>query len=290
MPLPLIINLFTAAVFTGAIAWELSWLLSRSARWLRFKGVFPELVQNVPGATARRALRGMERDLLLLGSGALTAVTACLVLCLYIIPRFTGIWMWVLFVPAGLLFIAWWAFLVRNLRRWLELRFAARAQAAFAAALGRLNLQGHRVFHDVAVGDITLDHVVMGSKGMFAIRLVARRPKRGSDPVVRINGRSIEFQDGFALLDTIALAERGARALADMQVKGLSHRPRVLPVVAVPGWEIAPAQGQAGETFLANEKTAMLLLRASQPADYLMDADAALLQEQLSRLTLDTSL
>ena len=290
MPLPLIVNLFTAAVFTGAIAWGLSWLLSRGARWLRFKGAFLELVQNAPGAAARRALRGKERDLLLLGCGALTAGTACLVLCFYITPRFTGIWMWVLFALACLLFIAWWVFMVRDLRRWLDLRFAARGQAAFAAALARLNLQGHRVFHDVPVGDVTLDHVVMGTKGMFAIRLVARRPKRGTEPVVRINGRSIEFQDGFVLMDTIALAERSARALAEMQVKGLSHRPHVLSVVAIPGWEIAPAQGQAGETFLANEKTAMLLLRASKPADYLMDADAALLQEQLAHMTVDKSL
>ena len=287
MALPLIVNLFTAAVFTGAIAWKLSWLLSRGTHWLRFKGAFPEGVQNAPGAAARRALRGKERDLLLLGGGALSAVTAGLVLSLYLTPRFTGLWMWVLFAPACLLFIAWWVFLVRGLQRWRELRFAARAQAAFAAALARLNLQGHRVFHDVTLGDITLDHVVMGSKGLFAIRLVARRPKRGTDPVVRINGRSIEFQDGFALLDTIALAERSARALAELPVQGLSHRPHVLSVVAVPGWEIAPAQGQAGETFLANEKTAMLLLRVARPADYLMDADAALLQEQLARMTVD---
>ncbi|HSN17301.1 MAG TPA: nuclease-related domain-containing protein [Gammaproteobacteria bacterium] len=288
--LPFWINLLTASVFTGAIVWGLAWLLSRAAPWLRFKGAFADLVQNTAGASARRVLRDKERDLLLLGCAALSAITACLVLCIYLVPRLTGVWMWVLFAPACLLFIAWWVFLVRDLRRWLERRFAARAQAAFAGALARLNLQGHRVFHDVRLGDITLDHVVMGPKGLFAIRLVARPPKRGAETVVRINGRSIEFQDGFALLDAIAMAERGARALSDMQVKGLSHRLHVLPVVAVPGWEIAPAQGQAGETFLANEKTAMLLLRASKPADYLMDTDLGPLQEYLTRVTVDPGL
>ena len=290
MSLSFWINLITAAVFTGAIAWGLSWLLSRAARWVRLKGAFPELVQNAAGMAVRRAMRGQERDLLLLGCAALSAITACLVLCIYLVPRLTGVWMWVLFAPACLLFIAWWVFLVRGLMRWWDLRFETRAQAAFAGALARLNLQGHRVFHDVTAGEITLDHVVMGPKGLFAIRLVARRPKRDGDPVVRINGRSVEFQDGFALLDTIALAERGARALSDMQVKGLSHRLHVIPVVAVPGWEIAPAQGQAGEAFLANEKTAMLLLRTSKPADYLMDEDLGPLQEFLARLTLDSAL
>ena len=290
MSSPFWINLITAAVFTGAIAWGLCWLLSRAARWVRFKGAFPELVQNAAGGMARRAMHAQERDLLLFGCAALTAGTAFLVLCISLVPRLTGLWMWLLFAPACLLFIAWWVFLVRGVLRWWELRFAARAQSAFAGALARLNLQGHRVFHDVTAGDITLDHVVMGPKGVFAIRLVARRPPRGSDPVVRINGRSIEFQDGFALLDTIALAERGARALSELPVKGLSHRLHVIPVVAVPGWEIAPPQGQAGETFLANEKTAMLLLRASKPADYLMDTDVGPLQESLARLTLDGAL
>jgi hypothetical protein len=290
MGLSLIITVITAAVFAGALAWALLWSSLRIAGWIRFKGAFPELVQNVAGGAARRELRFLEREVATLTAACLAALAAAALLSFYAEARLTGVWMWVLFGVACALAVAWIFFLVRQLRRWRDLRFAARAQAAFAAALGRLNLQGHRVFHDLEVGGITLDHVVLGTKGCFAIRLVARRPRKGVETVVRINGRSIEFQDGYALLDTIALAERGARALADMPVKGLSHRLHVLPVVAVPGWEIAPAQGQAGETFLANEKTAMLLLRASKPADYLMDADAALFHEHLARMSVDPGL
>lgn len=288
MTLQLVITVITAAVFAGAVAWALLWASLRLAGLLRFKGAFPDLVQNVPGGAARRSLRLLERDVATLASAVLAAFAAAAILLFYVQVRLTGVWMWVLFGLGCALAVAWLVYLVKHLRRWREARFAARAQAAFAAALSRLNLQAHRVFHDVDVGGgITLDHVVLGTKGCFAIHLVARRPRKGVETVVRINGRSIEFQDGFALLDTIALAERGARALADMPVKGLSHRLHVLPVVAVPGWEIAPAQGQAGETFLTNEKTGMLLLRASKPADYLMDADAALLHEHLARMTVD---
>ena len=287
MGLPLIITVITVAVFAGAIAWLLLWLTLRVAGLLRFRGAFPDLVQTVPGGMARRELRLLERELATLTAAASAALSSALVLVFYGEARFAGLWMWALFGLACALAVAWTFFLVQHLRRWRELRFAARAQAAFAAALGRLNLQGHRVFHDVDAGGILLDHVVLGAKGCFAIHLVSRRPRKGAETVVRINGRSIEFQDGHALLDTIALAERGARALADLPVKGLSHRLHVLPVVAVPGWEIAPPQGQAGETFLTNEKTGMLLLRASKPADYLMDADAAVLHEHLARMNVD---
>jgi hypothetical protein len=266
VPLALVISIITAAVFVGAVAWALLWLSLRLASLLRFKGAFPEGVQNAAGGIARRELRRLERELAVLMAGASAALSAAVLLVLYGNTRLTGVW------------------------RWREARFAARAQAAFAASLARLNLQGLRVFHDVALGDLTLDHVVLGLRGLFAIRVVTRRPARGAETVVRINGRSIEFQDGFALLDTLSLTERASRALADMQVKGLSHRPHVLPVVAVPGWEIAPAQGAAGEIFLANEKTAMLLTLTAKPADSLMDADVALLQEHLTKLSMDTLL
>ena len=285
-----IISIITAAVLVGVLAWLLLWLMLRVASALRFKGAFPDGVQNAPGGIARRELRRLERELAVLTAAASAAIGAASLLLLYGAVRFTGLWLWLLFGIACALALAWIIFLVRQLMRWREARFAARAQAAFAASLSRLNLQGSRVFHDVVLGELVLDHVVLGLRGLFAIRVVTRRPKRGVETVVRINGRSIEFQDGHALLDTLSLTERAARALADLQVKGLSHRPHVLPVVAIPGWEIAPAQGAAGETFLANEKTAMLLTRASKPADHLMEADVALLQEQLTKLSIDSVL
>src|SRR5579859_1935274 len=290
MVLAFVINLITVAVFSGALAWGLSWLLARAGALLRFKGAFPELVQTVAGTRARRELRAQERDILLFAVAAAAVLTVAALFCIYGTPRLLGLWMWLVFSPTCLLFIAWWEFLVRGVLHWRELRFAVRAHAAFAATLGRLAMQGHRVFHDVPVEGMVLDHVVMGPRGVFAVRMVARRPRRGVETVVRINGRSIEFQDGYALLDTIALAERDARALADLPVKGLSHRLHVQSVVAVPGWEIAPAQGQAGSTFLANEKTAVLLLRASKPADYLMDSDTAVLHEHLTKICLDPAL
>ena len=283
------LNVLSGAVFGAALAWALLWAVSRLAPYLRFKGAFPDLTSNAAGERARAALRAAERDLLLFAAAASAALTATAALWIYGSARLTGLWMWLSFALACVLFAAWWVFLVRGFIIWRRCRYAARAHVALGATLARLAMHSHRTFHDVPLGELTLDHVVVGKLGAYAITLVARRPgKQGN--VVRINGRSIEFQDGFALLDTLALAERGARALADASAKGLSHRPHVLPVVAVPGWEIAPPQGQAGEVFLINEKSAVLLLRASKPADQLMDQDAAALQEQLTHLCVNKAL
>ncbi|MGE5626016.1 MAG: hypothetical protein ACM3ZT_10765 [Bacillota bacterium] len=284
-----VINVLSAGMFAGALVWLLCWPLAWGVPKLRFGGAFADLVPTVPGESARRDLRAAERDLTLLAAAACGAVAAFLVLLVYGSPRLTGVWMWVLFGLACALFVAWWVFLVRVSLRWRLCRYAARAHAALASALGRLAMQGHRVFHDLTLGEVTVDHLVMGKLGVFAIKLVARRPGKLGN-ISRINGRSIEFQDGFALLDTIALAERGARSVADMQVKGLSHRIHVQPVVAVPGWEIAPSQGQAGDVFLINEKTAVMLLRNSKPAYHLMDEDGAVLQEHLVRFCVNRAL
>ena len=289
MNLATVINTLTAGVFAGALCWALVWPLLWGAPYLRFKGAFVDQVPTVPGEAARRELRDAERDLSALAAAACAALAAYLALLVYGVARLQGVWMWVLFGLGCALFVTWWVFLVRISLRWRGCRYAARAHGALATSLGRLAFQGHRVFHNLVLGEVTVDHLVLGKFGVFAIKLVARRPGKLGN-ISRINGRSIEFQDGFALLDTIALAERSARAVADMQVKGLSHRVHVQAVVAAPGWEIAPPQGQVGEVSLINEKTAVMLLRNSKPAYHIMDEDAVVLQEHLARLCVNRSL
>lgn len=279
----------SGALIVGALLWASLWGLTWVAPYLRFGRSFPELVLNAAGESARRHMRRLERELLLLTTAAFAAGLSFMALWFAGGERPAGVCMWVAFGLACALVVGWGYFTVRRFLDWRDARYAARASAALGASLARLALQGHRVFHDVPLGEVTVEHVVMGKFGVFAVKLVARRPGKEAN-VVRINGRSIEFQDGHALLDTIALAERGARALTDGTVKGMSHRIHVLPVVAVPGWEIAPAHGQAGETFLINEKSALMLLRNSKPADHLMDADATVLQEHLTRLCINRSL
>jgi hypothetical protein len=287
--LAFVLNALAGACCVAALVWGLLWCCTRLVPYLRFQGAFPDLALNAAGERTRAVLRAVERDLLLLTAAALTAGGSFLALWVYGTARLTGLWMWLFFALACLLIAAWWVFLVRKVLAWRMARYTARCHGALGGVLGRLALQGHRSFHDVPLGDLTLDHLVIGKQGAFAISLVARRPGKGGN-VVRINGRSIEFQDGYALLDSIALAERAARAVADATVKATSHRVHVLPVVAVPGWEIAPPQGQAGEVFLVNEKSAVMLLRNSKPADYLMDQDVATLQELLTRLCANKAL
>jgi hypothetical protein len=220
---------------------------------------------------------------LLLAGAASTAISAWLVAMLFGAMRFSGWLMWTLFALACALFVTWTVFLTLGFMRWYRSRYAVRASAALGAVFARLSLQGHRVFHAVPLGDEIQDHVVVGTRGAFVVRVLVRRPTKLARSV-RLHGRFIEFQDGIGLPAPVLSAERGARALGDLSAKHLSHRINVRPVIALPGWEISPPESPVSEVLLINEKNAMMLLGWTKPADNLFDDDAARLQELLIKL------
>lgn len=283
MSLETIINSIAEGALCGAALWALMWATLRVSGVLRLRGIFPELVLNAPAEDLRRELRRRENDLLLLAGAACAAISAWLAAMLFGATRYSGWLMWTLFGLGCALFVAWAVFLVLGFMRWYQSRHAARASAALGAVFARLSLQGHRVFHAVPLADEIQDHVVIGTRGAFVVRVVARRPTKQAKSV-RLNGRFVEFQDGIGLPAPVVSAERGARALADLSAGSLSHRINVRPVLALPGWEIAPPQGALSQVLLINEKNAMMLLGWTKPADNLFDDDAARLQEQLIKL------
>ncbi|MGH8363135.1 MAG: NERD domain-containing protein, partial [Gammaproteobacteria bacterium] len=195
--------------------------------------------------------------------------------------------MWVIFIMACVLIVVWAVFLVRGYRRWRVCRFVARADVALGAALDRLAMQGHRVFHDVALGKQRFEHVVVGARGLFVIRTVARRPKRNLN-VVRLHGRTLEFQDGLNLPDPSGEVEQGAHLLSELAGRLLNHPVQARAVLATPGWEVPT--DQAGDLLLVNEKTAIMLLGWSRAGDHLLSEDAPALQERLVRLSISRNL
>ena len=286
MQLPYLLNAITGGVLSSVLCWLLMNVLVRIALLLRIRRAFGDLVLNVPGEQARANLYRTQREALLLTAAACAAVGGFLAQWLLAAPRFQGVLMWVMFGVACVLIVAWLVFSVRVWRHWRTCRFAARADAALGAALERLALQGHRVFHEVMLGKQRFEHVVVGPHGLFVIRTVARRPGRMN--AARLNGRMLEFHDGKTLVDPILEAEQGARVLSELASRQLGHDLRARPVVATPGWEVTP--DQFGDLVLVNEKTAVLLLSWSRPADHPLEDDAPALQERLARLSVNRAL
>lgn len=275
-----ILSLIAFAVFCGAFCWVLMWPVMRFAPRLRFKPAFADWVLNGSAEQARMQLRRCESQLSLLAYAATTTVVAFLVL-LFARPVVPGWIAYLSFILACLLALTWGIFVFLRLRNWRELRFAARANAAIGAALARLALQGHRVFHGISVGESHMDHVVAGPRGVFVIKVVPHRPLKDSK-TVRLSERSLAFDDGTRLSDPLVEVERSARLLSKIVSRVSNHRMTVRPVLAVPGWDTAPVNG--GDLLLMNEKNAVMLPGWSRPADHLMEQDVPELHERLVRL------
>lgn len=279
-----LLNAITGGVLSGVLCWLLLQALVRVAPLLRFQLGFGGLVLNAAGELARENLARAARNMLLLGAAACAAVGGFVALALLAKPGVGTVLMWVTFIIACVLIVVWAVFVVRGFRRWHVCRFAARADVAIGAALDRLAMQGHRVFHDVALGKQRFEHVVVGPRGLFVIRTVARRPKRNLN-VVRLHGRTLEFQDGPNLPDVAGEVEQGAHLLSELCGRLLNHPVQARAVLAAPGWEVPT--DQAGDLLLVNEKTAIMLLGWSRAADHLLNEDAPALQERLVRLSLN---
>ena len=286
MPSTNLLNALTGAVVCGLLCWLLLSAVVRMAPLLRFRNAFRDLVLNISAEQARAGLRRAEREALLRAAAACAAAGGFVAFWLLTVPQFRGVSLWVMSGVACILIAAWSVFTVRAWRQWRIWRFAARADTALGAALERLAMQGHRVFHAVSIGKHCFEHVIVGPRGLFVVRTVARRPGRMN--AARFNGRTLEFHDGKVLVDPILEAEEGARTLSELASRQLGHALRARAVVAVPGWEVTP--DQVGELLLINEKTAILLPSWSRPADQPLAGDDLAMQERLARMSVTHSL
>jgi len=146
---------------------------------------------------------------------------------------------------SGAVGIAFYALSLTRLARLIRdrrtLRLGYDGRVAVARALSCLAPQGYRVYHDVPAEGFTIDHVVVGKKGVFALATITRaKPGRvgGGEPAtVAYNGHALFFPR--ATDDhTIARAENQAEWLSEWLGRATGEEVAVRAVVAAPGWFI----------------------------------------------------
>jgi hypothetical protein len=105
--------------------------------------------------------------------------------------------------------------------------------------LNQLMRDGFYVYHDFPADGFNIDHIVVGSKGVFAIETEARsKPaakNRVEDATVEYDGRSLYFPKGDDF-KTIDQAERQAAWLSDWLGKAIGEPIAARAIVALPGW------------------------------------------------------
>jgi len=128
-------------------------------------------------------------------------------------------------------------------RKLIEIRNCRRGllgEQAMAEQLQRLLPLGYQIFHDVpGDGKWNIDHVVVGSAGVFAIETKYRTKSPGKlgerDHEAIFDGNKIQYPSGYDA-NAPEQANRNARWLADMLLKATVEHVTVRPIVALPGW------------------------------------------------------
>lgn len=146
--------------------------------------------------------------------------------------------------------------------------FVRDANIAVGHSLQKLTANQNRVFHEVHCPAGIIDNIVVGLHGIYAVNVVAIRPRK--DNRVRLRKDELSFAPG-KLVVSVSDAGLKARQIAKVLSKKTGHDIRVRPVIAVPGWEI---ESQASEQYLVvNERNLAMMRGWKDEGDYLMNED-----------------
>lgn len=131
--------------------------------------------------------------------------------------------------------------LVRSGEKLDRLKAGFDAELAVGQELDQLMRQGAFVFHDVPAENFNIDHVVISTRGVFAVETKgytkAKDPQgRGpADQTVACDGKSLRFPT-WTTSKPLEQAERQAKWLAQWLTSAVGSAIQVQPVLALPGW------------------------------------------------------
>jgi hypothetical protein len=123
-----------------------------------------------------------------------------------------------IYIIAGIGFIAYCLFkLIKLLELRRSYRLGYEGEIAVGQELNQLVRDGYYVYHDFPAGKFNIDHIVIGSSGVFAVETKARsKPTstdRKADAKVKYDGRSLRFPNGTDV-ESLEQAKRQAEWLS----------------------------------------------------------------------------
>ncbi len=189
-------------------------------------------------------------------------------------PRWQ-LWLQNAFLSLAAVLAAWR--LCRTVLERRHVRFVRDANIAVGHQLQQISTGANRVFHDVATTAGVVDHVVVGQSGIYAVNVVARRPRRNGHVVMRAN--ELHFSNDDDAIPVVEITSGAARLEKEVS-QLLGHKIRVRSVVAVPGWEIGEQSSE--HHLLVNERTISMLRGWKDKSDYLMNEDVDALHSELT--------
>ena len=154
-------------------------------------------------------------------------------------PSLTVIWI------SSIICIVIIAYLVFNLVQLLtqrrRVRLGYEGEQAVGQELNQLMLHGYWVYHDFSADNFNIDHIIVGSKGVFAVKTKTRSKgtarKRNQEATVTYDGRMLTYDDTTDF-KTIEQAEQQADWLSKWLASSTGEPIAVRAIVTLPGWVV----------------------------------------------------
>jgi len=144
----------------------------------------------------------------------------------------------------GDVYQAWW-----SIDAWLRLADADEViylegsedfDIVKAEELNKLMFSGYHVYHDFPAEKFNIDHILIGSAGIFAVETKTRSKResaRGKSSVeITYDGKRLSFPDGYYDVNSLTQAKDQASWLARWLSSAVGEKVNVEPIVTIPGW------------------------------------------------------
>ena len=150
---------------------------------------------------------------------------------------------WILILIA-LAFEAYFIYrLVRLINKRRYYRLGYEGEIAVGQELNELLRDGYHVYHDFPANKFNIDHIIVGSTGVYAVETKARRKPttadRRADAKVTYDGNKLQFPDtNWVETKALKQARDQAQWLQIWLSSAVGDSIHVQPVLTLPGWYV----------------------------------------------------
>lgn len=135
-----------------------------------------------------------------------------------------------------------------------SLKLGREGERIVGESLEELRVKGYKVFHDVVGENFNIDHVLVGSSGVFTVETKTISKMMKGNPQISYDGINIKI-DGFTPdRDPIKQAKGQMFWLENFIAERAKLKIKVKPVVLYPGWYINQKSLDT-EVWVLNEKS-----------------------------------
>jgi hypothetical protein len=206
----------------------------------------------------------------------MSTVTPLLCFSMYLSTRYLGNAKvsWVTLFIVGVVSIIFFSVKIATLlKKRNNLYLGLDCERSVGEELNQLMLNGYRVYHDFPAENFNIDHIVIGSNGVFAVETKGRAKPMKGDVNIIFDGQGLQFPTHYEK-EPFDQAKRQAVWLAKWLTSAVGTLVSVRPVLVFPGW------------YIERKKPGMLIYNGKNPLSvYKIKGDTTLSDEMIQRIT-----